>query len=118
MLSQLDKNSVKSFLTLCQKEIPKGNCYLVPRTLKVNGHLMTTKQALLDLGILDVKLVWKYILELKVEDCVKVDFDYDTRRDTNSEVYVFKKVINGKLTYIKLTLRPNGIICLSFHHTS
>ena len=118
MLSTLDKNSIKSFLALCRKEVQRGNCHLIQRKLNINGKIVTIKQALLDLGILKIETVWKYILELKEEDCVKVDFDYDIkRRSTNSEIYVFKKKINEKVAYIKLTYRSSGVICISFHES-
>ena len=115
MLSQLDRNSVKSFLAICRREIPKGNCRFVQRKLKINGRIINSRQALLELGILNLKEAWEYVLTLKEEECVKVDFDYDRSRDMNSEIYVFKKNLNNKIAYIKLTMKSSGIICLSFH---
>lgn len=41
--------------------------------------------------------------------------DYDTRRDMNSEIFEFIKVINKKDVYIKLTINDRGAVCLSFH---
>lgn len=118
MLTAMDRDSIKSFLALCQKEIPKGNCYLIQRNLNINGRIINTKQALLELGILKEEMVWKYILTLKESECVKVDWDYDIkRRSVNGEIYVFKKIINDKLIYIKLTHRSSGIICISFHES-
>lgn len=118
MLSLLDKLSVKDFLIICKKEIKKGNCYFVAdRMLKVNNTYKNAKQLLIDIGIMKINQIWERILTLNVSDCVKVDFDYDKRRDTNSEIFVFKKMINNKNVYIKLTMNEKGIICISFHES-
>lgn len=117
MLSTLDKTAIKAFLAICKKEMKQGNCYFVNRTLIVNGKRITSKQALLDLGIMKKEQIWNYVLELKVTDCIKVDFDNNPKMDMNSEIYVFKKIINKKTAYIKLTMRTKGIICISFHES-
>lgn len=56
-------------------------------------------------------------MKLDIKDCVKVDRDRDYRRDMNSEVYIFKKIINNKMVYIKLTMNDKGIVCISFHES-
>lgn len=56
-------------------------------------------------------------MDLNVQDCISVSFDYDVSRDYNTEMYVFLKMINGKKVYIKLTYR-NKVICLSFHESN
>ena len=117
MLSVLDLSAVKSFLSLCQREIPKGNRRFISRILTINGKKITSKQALLNLGITNELEMWKYVLKLIPSECVKVDFDYNPRMDMNSEIFVFKKEINNKIVYIKLTLRIDNIICLSFHES-
>ena len=117
MYSTLDKEAIKIFLKLCHKEIARGNCHLVNRTLNINGKIISTKQALLDIGIMNKEQIWKHILELKETDCIKIDFDYNKKMDNNSEIYVFKKMINKKSIYIKLTMRESGIICISFHES-
>lgn len=116
-LTNLDKKAIELFLKICRKEIVKGNCHFINRTLKINGHKIDAKQALLDLGIMKRNQIWQHILELKVNDCIKIDFDYDKKRDDNAEIYIFKKMINRKDVYIKLTMRPSGIICISFHQS-
>ena len=115
MLSTLDKSATESFLKICKREIPKGHCHFINRNLNINGRKVSSKQALLDLGIIKIAQIWDYILKLTVEDCIKVEADYDSKRDTNSEMYIFKINIESNKVYIKLTLRENGIICLSFH---
>lgn len=116
MVLKQDVEAVRYFLKICKKEVKKGNCYFVGnRIINMNGKFISAKQALLDIGIMNQKQIWEYILELKEEDCIKIDFDYDMRRDTNCEIFVFKKKINRHLVYIKLTMRSSGIICISFH---
>ena len=115
MVSALDKEAIKIFLKVCQREIKKGNCHFVNRVLEINGKKINSKQALLNIGIMKKETIWKYILELKETDCIKIDFDYNKKRDYNSEIYVFQKWINKKEIYIKLTMRQSGIICISFH---
>ena len=108
----LTEDAVDTFLKICQREIKKGKCYFVgDRKIKSKNHYVSAKQALLDLGIMRKE-------ELTKKDCIKVDFDHDLKRDFNSEMYIFKKEIHSKIAYIKLTMRPSGIICLSFHEDS
>ena len=116
MLSTLDIDSVNSFLKICRSEIKKGNCYFVGyRIININGKRISAKQALIDIGIMKVQDIWKHVLDLEVNDCLKVDRDRDYSKDMNSEVYIFRKNINCKIVYIKLTMNDRGIICISFH---
>lgn len=66
---------------------------------------------------MNINEIWNHILELKERDCVKIDHDRDYSFDMNSEIYVFKKIINERIVYIKLTMNDKGIICLSFHES-
>lgn len=116
MLTSLDISTVDSFLNICKREIKKGNCFFVGyRNLKINGKFVSAKQALIDIGIMKISDIWKCVINLNCNDCVKIGRDYDSSRDMNSEVYVFKKMINGNLVYIKLTLNDRGVVCISFH---
>ena len=118
MLNVLDKESVKLFLNISKREIKKGNCYFAfYRTINMNGKIVSAKQALIDIGIMKTQDIWNYILFLEVKDCIKIDRDRDSTRDMNSEVYIFKKLINKKIVYIKLTLNNRGVICISFHES-
>ena len=117
MISKLDKEAIKVFLVTAKKEILKGHHQFINRTLIKNGEKINSKQALLNIGIIKSKDIWNYILELNIQDCIKVDMDYDSKRDNNTEIYVFKKVINNKMVYIKLTIRMKGLICISFHES-
>ena len=118
MLSTLDLDTVNSFLKICRTEIKKRNCYFVGyRKLNINGKIISAKQALIDIGIMKEKEIWKYIENLESKECIKIERDRDYSRDMNSEVYVFKKIINGKMVYIKLTINDRGLICISLHES-
>lgn len=118
MLSTLDLDTINSFLKTCKNEIDKRNCYFVGyRKISINGKVISAKQALIDIGIMKEKDIWNHIKNLEAKDCVKIDRDKDYSRDMNSEVYVFKKIINSKLVYIKLTINERGVICISFHES-
>lgn len=114
---RLNQQTIQTFLNICNKEIKKGNCHLVNRSIDLNGKKINSKQALLNIGILTKKQLWNYILDLKVSECLKVTFDHNKKMDNNSEIYIFKKKINQKEVYIKLTLRESGVICISFHES-
>ena len=118
MLSTLEKNAVDNFLKLCRREIEKNNVLFIKnRKINLNGRILNAKQALAEIGIFKENEIWKYVLELNVQDCISVGFDYDVSRDYNTEMYIFLKIINGKKVYIKLTYR-NKVICLSFHESN
>lgn len=117
MLTTLDKNTIQIFLNICHKEISNGNCQLINRVLTINDKKITTKQSLLNIGITKKEQIWNHILTLEEKNCIKIDFDHDRKRDTNSEIYIFKKNINKKDVYIKLTIRKVGIVCISFHES-
>lgn len=119
MLNALDIDATQSFLKICKREINKRNCYFVGyRKININGKTISAKQALIDIGIMKEKDIWKHILDLKPSDCIKVERNKEHLRDLNSEVYVFKKLINKKIVYIKLTINEKGVICISFHESN
>ncbi len=116
MLSVLDKNTVSIFLKMARKEIEKNNVYFVGyRTVESNGKIKNAKQALLDIGINNLKEIWLHIKTLEVDDCFRISKDRDLKRDNNTEMFEFKKIINKKNVYIKLTINERGLLCLSFH---
>lgn len=57
VISTLDKSAISLFLTTCKKEIKKGNCHFINRNLIIRGKTVTSKQALLDLGIMNKKQI-------------------------------------------------------------
>ena len=42
MITDVTKSSVKIFLNICKKEIPKENCYFVNRLINMNGNIFQT----------------------------------------------------------------------------
>lgn len=121
MITTLDNTAVKSFLKIAKELIRRKKYKIIPRTYNLNGVRVNYKQAIIRIGIIRIESIWNYILELKEEDCFRVSKDIDLSRDTNSEVFEFIKVINGKRVYIKLTLKNDGddkVICLSFHEST
>ena len=70
----------------------------------------------MDLGY-DVDDIIERLKELKVEEYSETKIDKD---DVNPlTLYVFGKVINDKLVYIKLKIRESEhkqVVCVSFHY--
>ncbi len=117
-LSKLDEFAVNSFLITAKKLIHENKKQFVwYRELKINGKILTVKQALYDIGIFHEKELWNYILELNPTELIKIEMDRDSHKDYNSEMFVFIKKINDKDIYIKLTINRKGLLCLSFHES-
>ena len=116
MLSALDLSAVTTFLKMANKEIDNNNVqFIYYRKVEYNNKVVTARQALLDIGIIKEEEIWKHVKELKPENCFKISKDRDYKRDYNTEIYEFKKIINKKVVYIKLTINNRGLLCLSFH---
>lgn len=116
MLSSLDLAAVNSFLIIARKEIDKNNAYFVYyRNVKSGNKVVNARQALLDIGIIKISEIWNHIKELQPSDCFRISRDRDFSRDFNAEIYEFKKIINRKNVYIKLTINDKGLLCISFH---
>ena len=116
MLSALDLSAVTTFLKMANKEIDNNNVqFIYYRKVEYNNKVVTARQALLDIGIIKEEEIWKHVKELKLENCFKISKDRDYKRDYNTEMYEFKKIINKKVVYIKLTINNRGLLCLSFH---
>lgn len=116
MLSSLDLAAVNSFLITARKEIDKNNAYFVYyRNVKSGNKVVNARQALLDIGIIKISEIWNHIKELQPSDCFRISRDRDFNRDFNTEIYEFKKNINRKNVYIKLTINDKGLLCISFH---
>lgn len=121
MITTLDNTAVKSFLKIAKELIRRKKYKIIPRTYNLDYVRVNYKEAIIRIGIIRIESIWNYILELKEEDCFRISKDIDLSRDTNSEVFEFIKVINGKRVYIKLTLKNDGddkVICLSFHEST
>ncbi len=121
MITTLDNTAVKSFLKIAKELIRRKKYKIIPRTYNLDDVRVNYKEAIIRIGIIRIESIWNYILELKEEDCFRISKDIDLSRDTNSEVFEFIKVINGKRVYIKLNLKNDGddkVICLSFHEST
>lgn len=118
MLSNIDLEAVDLFLKTAFREIKKGNCYLVNRKVSYDNKVVTSFEALTDLGILNRKYIWDYILKLTSNDCIGISRDHDYKRDYNDDMYEFVMNVNGIETYIKLTINNRGTVCLSFHKSN
>lgn len=121
MITTLDNTAVKSFFKIAKELIRRKKYKIIPRTYNLDDVRVNYKEAIIRIGIIRIESIWNYILELKEEDCFRISKDIDLSRDTNSEVFEFIKVINGKRVYIKLTLKNDGddkVICLSFHEST
>ena len=116
MLSVLDKEAISIFLKSANREIDRNNVTFIGyRMIESNGKIVNAKQALLDIGIVNPREIWTIIKKLEVSDCFRISKDRESKRDYNSEIFEFKKVINKKNVYIKLTINDRGLLCLSFH---
>lgn len=110
---------VERFLTITRKCIKKNQMILVNRNhIDIGGKIVNTKQALVDLEI-TIQDMWKIISNLTSNDFIRVSFDYDIKRDNNSEIFEFVKEIKHISVYIKLTVdEVRGLVCLSFHRSN
>ena len=116
MLSSLDLAAVNSFLITARKEIDKNNAQFVYyRNVKSGNKVVNARQALLDIGIIKISEIWNHIKELQPSDYFRISRDREFSRNFNAEIYEFKKNINRKNVYIKLTINDKGLLCISFH---
>ena len=116
MLGSLDLAVVNLFLITARREIDKNNAYFVYyRNVKSGNKVVNARQALLDIGIIKISEIWNYIKELQPSDCFRISRDRDFSKDFNAEIYEFKKIINRKNVYIKLSINDKGLLCISFH---
>lgn len=110
---------VESFLNTVRSCIRKRKMILVNRNhIDIGGRIVNTKQALVDLEM-NIDEMWKVVHNLTVDDFIRVSFDYDRKRDNNSEIFEFVKEIKNIKIYIKLTVDEiRGLVCLSFHRSN
>lgn len=117
-LSKLDEFAVNAFLITSKKLIHENRKeFAWYRRLEINGKEISARQALYEIGILNEKQLWNYVLELTPSELLDIEMGHDRMRDYNSEMYKFIKKINGKDVYIKLTINRKGLLCLSFHES-
>lgn len=117
IINALDNKTVEIFLKQIDKELKKGHLRIISRKVDIGDKIVNHKQALLDLKIYSVEELKEKLYNLKIEDCFRVSFDYDITRDYNSEIFEFRKKVNGIQAYIKLFIDRNGVVCFSFHRS-
>lgn len=71
-------------------------------------------QALFELDLENKEDAWREVLKLKAKDQYKPP-ELDNSMGTNELVFFFRKEINGKMAYIKLTNNAGLCMCISFH---
>lgn len=79
------------------------------------GKTIRWIEALLTIGLTEISQVWDEILDLAISDFHEGPcLDHDRPND-GKIIWIFKKEINEKQTYIKLKIDKRGCVCLSFH---
>ena len=58
--------------------------------------------------------MWKYVYNLKPEECICISHDHNLKKDFNDEMYEFLTLINNIEIYIKITINEYGVLCLCF----
>ncbi|MGL4821249.1 MAG: hypothetical protein ACRC5C_14950 [Bacilli bacterium] len=103
-----------AFLREAKQRISVGQRDFIKRTYThPSGRTVKWIEALMDIGLTDLGQCWQEILDLGPEH---YDSGPHVDRDFSQHtVWVFKKEINGRLTYIKLKIDERGCVCLSFH---
>lgn len=106
------------FLKSVKRFVNSGLWKIISRKVSYDGKTVDWKQALVDLGIVNVKDAAYYLTNLKAQECFNISKDHDYKRDNNDDMYEFITYVNGIKTYIKLTINNFGVVCLSFHKSN
>jgi hypothetical protein len=111
-----DFNAKKAFLREAKQLISMGEKDFIKRTYDhPNGKKINWKEALLEIGLTSPNQVWEEALKLTPTDYVDGPcIDIDRPKD-GKVIWIFKKKVNGVLTYIKMKIDHRGCVCLSFH---
>ena len=100
------------FLTNIRVLIQSNHCSFSNRIRNEKSYL----EILFDDFGITVKEAWEQIKLLRKQDlCI----DYRPNYDYNGKAYVFKRVVNGVLAYIKIKIEVahtgEEVVCISFH---
>jgi hypothetical protein len=105
-----------AFLREAKQLISRGKKDFIKRTYDhPNGHKVRWIEALLDIGLTNPTQAWDEVLKLVPNDCVDGPCIDSDRPEDGKVIWIFKKDINGVLTYIKMKIDHRGCVCLSFH---
>ena len=108
----------REFLKEAKSLVSSGKRDFIKRTYDnhPSGTPVRWFEALGEIGLTDPNQVWGEVLQLSPGDFIEGPvLDRDRPRD-GEVIWVFKKEVNGTLTYIKLKIDDlRGCVCLSFH---
>jgi hypothetical protein len=111
-----DLNQRKAFLREVKRLISRGQKDFIKRTYDhPSGTKVRWIEALMEIGLTNPEQAWDEALKLSPSHyvdgpCVDVD-----RPKDGKVIWIFKKEVNGVLTYIKMKIDRRGCVCLSFH---
>lgn len=105
-----------AFLREAKQLISKGKRDFIKRTYNhPSGKTVKWIEALFEIGLTRVDQVWDETLKLTPNDYEEGPVIDNDRPLDGKILWVFKKEVNGVLTYIKMKIDHRGCVCLSFH---
>jgi hypothetical protein len=112
----LSNNGAKVFLIEAKALISRGRRDFVTRWYELpDGKRVRYIEAILDIGLTNIQQAWNEILTLKPSHYFRgPNPDWDRPND-RSQVWEFKKEVNGMMAYIKLKIDHRGCVCIPFH---
>jgi len=113
-LTDLNK---KAFLREAKQLISRGKRDFIKRTYyHPSGRKVRWLEALLDIGLTSPEQAWDETLKLTLKDYHDGPCVDENRPSEGKVIWIFKKEVNGVLTYIKIKIdSTRGCVCLSFH---
>lgn len=105
-------DDVVQFLTTMRELIHKGRCYFSSRLIDGKSYIEILAE---DFGI-TVKKAWEIIVCLRRNE---VCSDYKQYYEKDGETYIFKRLVNNVIAYIKIKIEVENsderVVCISFH---
>ncbi|MGH0593619.1 hypothetical protein ACQVPY_15175 [Bacillus pretiosus] len=112
----MNSNGEIEFLRKAKKLISSGKKDFIKRTYDhPSGRKVRWKEALLDIGLTTPEQAWDETLQLTPGDYIDGPCEDTDRTADGKVIWIFKKEVNGVLTYIKMKIDHRGCVCLSFH---
>ncbi|MDE3840242.1 hypothetical protein C0966_12930 [Bacillus methanolicus] len=112
----MSEAEARLFLIEIKSLISQGRRDFITRWYNLpNGKRIRYTEALLSIGLTSIQQAWDEILKLKPRDYFKGPNPDRDRPNDGSQVWEFKKEVNGIQTYIKLKIDHRGCVCMSFH---
>lgn len=115
--SETTDEETRKFLRDAKRLISQGRRDFIKRTYNTpSGQTIKWLEAFAEIGLTSVTQAWDEVLKLTPKHridgpCIDID-----RPHEGKVVWIFKKEVNGVLTYIKLKIdQKRGCVCLSFH---